>query len=104
MYGLKCGPAELQPFVKSPFSCTWKPCKPGLKPEIVPVTLTPSGCCSSIRIPRGPSIGEPSSPRAFSSTTAFKPTACAFRRKVTFTRLRIKQRYERARVRDALVM
>jgi len=76
MYGLKCGPAELQPFLKSPFSCTWNPCKPGFNPEIVPVTLTPSGCCSNVSIPRGPSTGEPSSSRAFISTTAFRPTAC----------------------------
>lgn len=76
MYGLKCGPAEPQPFLKSPFSCTWNPCNPGLNPVIVPVTLTPSGCCSNIRIPRGPSTGEPSSPKAFNSTTAFRPTAC----------------------------
>lgn len=75
MYGLKCGPAELHPLVRSPFSCTWNPCKPGLSPATVPVTLTPSGCCSNVRIPRGPSFGEPSSPRAFSSTTAFRPIA-----------------------------
>lgn len=29
----------MQPFVVSPRACTWKPCNPGLSPEIFPVTV-----------------------------------------------------------------
>lgn len=38
--GLKCGPAEVQPFVLSPNWWTWKPCCPGANPLISPLTLT----------------------------------------------------------------
>lgn len=40
LFGLKCGPADVQPFVLSPNSWTWNPCLPGAKPVISPVTVT----------------------------------------------------------------
>lgn len=41
-WGLKCGPADMHPFVLSPNSWTWKPWRPASKPVTSPVTLTGS--------------------------------------------------------------
>ena len=38
--GLKWGPADVQPSVLSPNWWTWKPCCPGARPSICPVTFT----------------------------------------------------------------
>lgn len=38
--GLKCGPAETQPLVLSPYSWMWKPCFPGVNWLTSPETLT----------------------------------------------------------------
>ena len=32
-------PVDMQPLVVSPRAWTWKPCRPGLSPETVPVTV-----------------------------------------------------------------
>lgn len=40
--GLKWGPADMHPFVLSPNSWMWNPCKPAFNPETSPVTLTGS--------------------------------------------------------------
>ena len=40
--GLKWGPADVQPSVLSPNWCIWKPCCPGARPSIWPVTFTAS--------------------------------------------------------------
>jgi hypothetical protein len=37
---LKWGPADVQPSVLSPNWWTWKPCCPGARPSILPVTFT----------------------------------------------------------------
>ena len=40
--GLKWGPADVQPSVLSPNWWMWKPCCPGARPSICPVTFTAS--------------------------------------------------------------
>nr|ACR34401.1 unknown [Zea mays] len=50
--GLKCGPVDMQPLVVSPSACTWNPWSPGLRPEILPVTVVgPSPSCEKKMVP-----------------------------------------------------
>ena len=44
LWGLKWAPAEMQPFVWSPNSWTWKPCFPGFKPSNSAWMFTLSPC------------------------------------------------------------
>ena len=51
--GLKWGPADTPPFEKSANSWTWKPCNPGVRPDILKVIVVGPPCedCSKLMTP-----------------------------------------------------
>ena len=79
--GLKCGPADMQPSRRSPFTCTWKPWSPADSPVTLPVTSTGAlglGCVKMISPPQLPPSASPPPPlrtaKAISGWKSCKPS------------------------------
>uniref|UniRef100_A0A0E9XAF8 Uncharacterized protein n=1 Tax=Anguilla anguilla TaxID=7936 RepID=A0A0E9XAF8_ANGAN len=71
--GLKWGPALMQPFVLSPYTWTWKPCSPGVRPVICPVT-----CTGAESLPCSKNTVPVTSPVPLRTQTAFSAIFCSF--------------------------
>ena len=57
LFGLKCGPVDMQPLVVSPNSCTCKPCFPGARPVMEPtIFVGPSPFCDNLSTPETPAV------------------------------------------------
>src|SRR5258708_40339143 len=73
--GLRCAPADAKSPWHCPYSCTWIPCLPGLKPLMAAITLTLDPTCVNVTVP--PIAGDDPLRIACAASVAAPPAAGA---------------------------